>query len=79
MAAGGWADLNSVARYAHVMPGEAALAADHRLPQLGQNPGTIPGNASDRTHSPHLGKGEVEGSNPSVGTSLFNRLRRTCA
>ncbi len=36
MEAGGWSDIKSVARYAHVMPGEAARAAD-RLPELGQN------------------------------------------
>ena len=36
MEAGGGSDLKSVARYAHVMPGEVARAAD-RLPHLGQD------------------------------------------
>jgi integrase len=42
MEAGGWRDVKSVARYAHVTADEAGLAAD-RLPDITANPGKIRG------------------------------------
>lgn len=44
--AGGWQTLSSVERYAHVVPNEAAKAAD-RLPAVHSNPPAPPSSEDD--------------------------------